>query len=141
MISAKQYLQQLKRLDTKIDQRLQELAELKARAFGSGGAAPEGDRVQTSLNGDKLAGSVAAYVDLEAEINRMIDDYVDRKHRIIGEIQQLPDDRYVKILFKRYVEDKSFEKIAKELHYSYDHICRLHGNALTEFERCHKMSD
>ncbi len=39
------------------------------------------------------------------------------------------------MLFKRYVEYKSFKVIAKEMHYSYQYVIRLHKQALKEFEK------
>mgnify|MGYP006916073174 CR=1 FL=1 len=39
------------------------------------------------------------------------------------------------------MSNKNFEKIAVETGYSYDHIIRLHGHALMEFQKtCHTMS-
>lgn len=79
--------------------------------------------------------AVDKYVDLERKINNMIDRMTDLRHEIIEKIQQLNDERYVQILYKRYVEFKSFELIACELKYDYKWTCRLHGYALQEFEK------
>lgn len=138
---AKDYLKQLRKLDTKINQRIAEKEGIRDSMLRTGASATDNIRVQESGSGDKLSKGMAAYLDLEAEIDAAIDEFVSTKHRIIGEIQSLEDDRYIRVLYKRYVEYKKFEVIAVEMDYSFDHVCRLHGRALLEFERCHKMSD
>jgi hypothetical protein len=133
-MTAKQYLGQIRILDIKIRQRQREAAELKLAATCTGSISAQGEKVQTSASGDKLLNAVARYVDLEAETQRMIDAMQKRRHKIIAEIQSLEDSRYIEILYKRYVEFKSFEFIACEMHYNYTWICELHGKALKAFE-------
>lgn len=133
-MTAKQYLSGLKALNSKIAQKLQEAQELRALAFGVGSLASDNERVQSSPSGDGRQITLAnRYLDLETEINRLVDIYVDRKDRIINEIHQLEDARYIEILFKRYVEFKPLTKVAKEMHYTYKWTCDLHGRSLTSF--------
>ena len=73
-------------------------------------------------------------IDLEAEINAEIDRFVDEKHKIINQIQGLKNSDYISLLFKRYVEFKSLERICVEMNFSYDYIKHLHGYALKDFE-------
>jgi len=138
---AKEYLRQIRKLDIKINQRIKEQGELRSRMFSIGGSSTDSVRVQESREGDKLSNAVSEYLDMEAEIDAMIDDLVNAKHRIIGEIQSLEDERYMQILYMRYVEYKHFYEIADELHYSLEHTIRLHGWALVQFEKdvikCH----
>ena len=63
-----------------------------------------------------------------------IDSYTELKHKIINEIHQLADKRYVDILYKRYVDGMKFEQIALEMNYEYKWTCSLHGRALLAFE-------
>lgn len=133
-MTAKQYLGQIRSLDIKIRQRKREIEELKLSATCTGSISAQGEKVQTSASGDKLLNAVARYVDLEAETQGMIDAMQKRRHDIIAEIQSLEDSRYIEILYKRYVEFKSFEFIACEMHYNYTWICELHGKALKAFE-------
>ncbi len=53
----------------------------------------------------------------------------------IGSIEMLSSDIYKSILYKRYVEDKSFEQISTDLQYTYNYTCALHGNALIELSK------
>lgn len=141
-MTAKQYLSSLKLLNIKINHKLQEVEELRALSFSTGGLAADNERVQTSPSGDgRQIALVNRYVDMEMEINQLIDKYVDRKDKIINEIHQLEDARYVEILFKRYVEFKTLTSVAMEMAYDYSHIRRLHARALEDFESRYKMSD
>lgn len=134
-MTAKNYLRQIRLLDQRITQRMEEAAELRQLALGFHAVEIKQDAVQTSPDGDKMAEAVGRYVDLEEEINRMIDDFVDLKHKIIGEIQKLDDDRLMTLLHLRYVRYMTFEKIAVEMGYTYQWVCELHGQALQAFEK------
>lgn len=134
---AKRYLQEIQRLEELLNQRLEELSSLKAM-YGLRGCNLS-EKVQTSTKGDALESSVIKYVELQDKVNTMIDEFVDKKNKIISQIQSLTDTRCIKILYMRYIRYMSFESIAVELCYSYDHIRRLHAKALKDFERCHKM--
>ena len=134
-MTAKEYLQQLQRLDTVINQKIKEVRDLRLKSQSTGSIDYSKERVQTSPSGDapfvKLIGRI---VDLEAEINAEIDRYVDEKHKIINQIQGLKNADYISLLFKRYVEYKSLERICVEMNFSYDYIKHLHGYALKDFE-------
>ncbi len=137
-MTAKQYLGQIRSLDIKIRQRKREIEELKLSATCTGSISAQDEKVQTSASGDKLLNAVARYVDLEAETQNMIDAMQKKRHKIIAEIQSLEDSRYIEILYKRYVEFKRFDQIARECNYSCTHIKRMHGQALQEFTKIHK---
>ena len=129
----KKYLQQLHRLELYIEQRQEELNRL--RELIGCNAIDYGERVQTSPSADDIPNEVIRRAELEADISRKIERFLQLKHKIINEIQ-LPDNAvYVNILYKRYVEYKSLEEIAVEMNYSYIHIKRLHGYALLEFKK------
>ena len=135
-MSAKQYLLQLQILDMKINQKIEESAQLRSIVQGRGMSC-DSERVQTSP-ANIQENMIVKYLDLEREIDKMIDAYVDQKDKIINQIHELSDVRYIKILFDRYVPDenghtKSFEQISVEMNYSYTYVCDLHGQALIAF--------
>ena len=97
----------------------------------------DSERVQTSP-ANIQENMIVKYLDLEREIDKMIDAYVDQKDKIINQIHELSDVRYIRILFDRYVPDekghtKSFEQISVDMNYSYTYVCDLHGQALIAF--------
>lgn len=137
-MTAKEYLSQLKLLDLKINQKIEESSALRELVKGRG-MAYDGDRVQTSPR-NAQEDLIIRYTDLEQDIDGMIDQYLYLKDRIINEIHQLSDSRFVRILHDHYVPDqsnrvKSLEQIAVELDYTYKYVCELHGYALQEFSR------
>lgn len=134
-MKAKEYLQQLQRLDTVINQKIKEVDDLRLKSRSVGSIDYSKERVQTSPSGDApFVKPICKIIDLEAEINAEIDKFVDEKHKIINQIQGLKNSDYISLLFKRYVEFKSLERICVEMNFSYDYIKHLHGYALKEFE-------
>ena len=133
-MTAKEYLRQIELLNAKISRRQKQIDELHALAEGNGSPSLS-ERVQTSMDGDKMSDAVSKYVDLESELEEMVCDLMVLKNRIIGEIEELDDVRYVQILEKRYVDCMTFEQIAVDMHMDIRHIFRLHGYALLKFER------
>ena len=53
----------------------------------------------------------------------------------IESLEQLPDETHRTILFKRYVENLSFEEISVEMGYAYNYTCNIHGDALKELSK------
>ena len=135
-LTAKQYLDQLRVIDTKINQKMEELADLMPAATSTGAIDYSKDRVQTSPQ-NAQENRICKYVDLDAEINREIDEFVDIKHRVTKEIQELNVDYYIKILFKVYVQYKTVKDAANEIGLSYQYVRDLHKKALKAFEELH----
>lgn len=135
-----EYLKQLQEMDSFIEQNIQYLemlqkiksekyTDLKVTDYTK-------EKVKNSKNNCADFESIVIKIsDMERNINYKIDCFVDKKHDIIKQIQSLKNSNYIKVLFKRYVEYKSFKVIAKEMHYSYQYVIRLHKQALKEFEK------
>lgn len=70
------------------------------------------EKVQTSGAKDTLGDLCAEIRDLEETVNGLIDDYVDAKEKIKGEISCIEDEKYRTILIERYVYDKRIGDIA-----------------------------
>lgn len=132
LVRGREYLEELKRLSVFIKQREKELEELREKAYGISAVNTEREKV---AGGRKpLCSVIDKYIDREREIHKIIDEYMDKKHSIIGEIQKMKNPLYAEILYKRYVDFESLEKIADEMNYNYNYIRRVHGNAVKEFE-------
>ena len=129
---AKDYLEQIHKLDVKVGQRITELNQMRERLTIIEGIDYSKDRVQsTPTSGNK---QIEDIVDLENDIKRLIQVESGVKHKIIGEIQTLDNPIHVDLLFRRYVECHSFERIACDMGYVYNYVCNLHGEALKAFE-------
>lgn len=133
-MTAKEHLLQVKRADAVIANRQSELENLRELST-SISCSNEGEKVQKTLDTDKISSLIAKIVDIQHEINDSIDDYIDLKHKIASEINGLGVGDHTKVLFKRYIEYKSWELIAVEMNFSIRHIYNLHGTALLEFQK------
>lgn len=138
-MKAKEYLQQLQRLDTMINQKIKELGDLRLMSQSVGDIDYSKERVQSSPSGDApFVKPVLCMIELEQEINTEIDRFVDEKHEIINQIQALQNPKHIDILYKHYVEFKRLEIVAVEMNFTYQYIVELHGTALKEFQLTHE---
>jgi len=126
---------QIEILSVKIEQKKQRAKEYRDLALCSGGFDYSKERVQTSNLGGQIEDRIIRYVSLESEITENIFMLQKMKDKITGEIHNLNNSDYIILLYKRYVECKSLGQIAKDMHYSYDRIKHMHGNALMDFEK------
>ena len=133
-MDTKQYLQQISRLDRMIQNKLAEISQLRELAM-SVSAVKNEERVQTTPNFDKIGTAYCKIEEMEEKLDKLIDEFVDKKNLIISQIDEIENETYYEILFARYIEKKTFEKIADEMAYSWRQVIRLHGRALQEFER------
>lgn len=132
-MTAKEYLNQISRLNRMINNKLVEIQQLRDLALGISSIST-GERVQSTPDFDKIGSKMAKIDELEKNLDETIDKYVDLKNRIIGQIESMEDEITYNILFSRYIEKKQFELIAIEMEYSWRQIIRLHGKALKQFE-------
>lgn len=93
------------------------------------------DKVQTSGPKNTLEETVAKIVDLEADINRRIDELVDMKQEAFTMINRIPDLDQQNILIGRYIQLKKWEDIALELNFSIQWVYELHGKGLLAFSQ------
>lgn len=133
-MTTKEYLGQISRLNRMINNKLTEIAQLKDMAV-SISAPQSGERVQTTPNFDKIGTKYAKIDEMERKIDGMVDELVDKKGKIIQQIDSMEDENTYNILFARYIEKKTFEVIATEMKYSWRQVVRLHGTALKQFEK------
>lgn len=126
MSEAKDYLNRIKWYDVLIDSKLEEmerLNDLVRRITPSMSGAAGGG------NGDKLGDTVAKIVDLQDEINRNIDDFVNLKSEASAMMEQIRQPEYYHVLHKRYVlfhttlNLKTFDYPLTTSN-AFDHICR-----------------
>lgn len=64
-------------------------------------------------------------VEKRKEVNRL-------RIYLSGAISSVPDEKLKKLLRLRYIDGITWEKIAEEMGFSYQWICKLHGKALSK---------
>jgi hypothetical protein len=132
-MDARQYLSQLKRLRSVIENKRAEIEQWKAVAYG---ITPQtnGERVQSMGKPDKMATAVCNYATIEAELEKQIDEYGETMLEVISVVEQLEDPFY-SIIHKHYIENKKFEQISEEVNYSYQYTTEMHRAALGMVQR------
>lgn len=131
-MNAKQYLNQLRTLESVIRARKGQLERLRAEQTFISAVSYDADRVQTSGNTDPMRG-VDRLLSLEQEIAQKVEAAERIRSRIIDEVESLQNPLYVSILLHRYIDGQKFEAIACDMGYSYVYVTHLHGEALQAF--------
>jgi hypothetical protein len=129
MADAKRFLQQVKLYDSKINSLLEELDNLKAMVTKITTTLKQ-DVVSSGGNQDKLGDAVSKIVDLEAEINRAVDCFINRKKAVNDVLDMVYDPEQYAVLYKRYILYKRWEQIACEMSMTYRGVLYVHGRAL-----------
>ena len=130
----KDYLLQIRLLDAQIDCMLSNVDGLRESLLRITPQLKQ-DVVTGGSSHDRMSSTIAKIVDLEKEINIKVDAYIDKKAQIIRMLEKVRNPDYLKVLQLRYIEYKTFDDIALEMHYSHCWICRLHGRALQTFAK------
>lgn len=136
-MNTKDYLKQIKVLDIKIKQLEEQVVRLKTLAMSPKGMSinnnPGGKKSVISEE-DRLNKLVVEYIDLEQKAAMLKKQLEATRSEIIGQIQRLEDVRYIDVLYRRYVKFESYERIAREMAYSMDHVKLIHRQALEKLE-------
>lgn len=131
-MQAGQYLRQLKTLDNMINAKL--LEKERIRALGENITPSLTERVQGGDIGDKVAATVIKLVELDKQIQEAIDRMVDLKKEATENINRIQDSRCRIVLSMYYLSNLTFEEIAKNIHYSYRWVLRIHKKGIKELE-------
>ena len=132
-MTAKEYLQDLRRLESEVRTRQESIDRLRSIASAPRSASM-GDRVTESRTCD-LSEILARIEDLETEWNSKIDELIDKKRKSQLQIDKLETAEHREVLTQYYINAHTFEQTAVNLSCSYMTVCRWHGRALQEFER------
>lgn len=130
---AKLFLEQVEKLDAIIKNKLIEQQQWRDIALGIT-ANMDGERVQSSGAKSKMADAVVKCVDMEAEIDRLVDNLVDTKKDVIKTIEQLYSPTEYNVLHMRYIQFKSLQEIADHYDRDYSWVTTTHGRALANVQ-------
>ena len=119
-MTAKEYLMQYREAMRRTQAITEHLTELRAVC----------EQLRTE-DGHRIAldKAVADLVDTEAKTAAEVDRLTALEAEIIGAIDRVPEP-YRTLLYERYVNGLTFEKIAVRMNYSWRQTIRLHGQAL-----------
>ena len=120
-MTAKEYLQQYRASMARTNSTEQHLHELKAEAI----------RLQDH-EGQSVAldDAVAQYVDACNDAAAYLDTLGVVRKEITDTIKAVQNEKLKLLLQEVYINGKNLVRVAADRDQSYEHICRLHGNAL-----------
>ena len=78
---------------------------------------------------NKLEQIVLKREELRNEIQEKVYELLDLRLKVFKEIEKLPSP-YMDIMFDRYINCKKWEDVARDQHYDYRHVIKLHKEAL-----------
>lgn len=128
-MDAKCFLRQTEKLDARIKNKMIERQQWRDIAF-SITANMDGERVQSSGSQSKMADAVSKCIDMEADIDRLIDQLIDTKREVVEVIEQLDSPTEYNVLHMRYIQYKGLQEIADHYGKDYGWATTCHGRAL-----------
>lgn len=133
-MTTKEYLLQVRKLDTTIKRLDQELARARNELITLRSSWPDGQPHGSGGKSDPVGEKAAQLADTITRIET--EQLETRSHLwyvrsvIIEKIGGVADPLLQEILYSHYVDGKCFEQIAVDIGYSWRHTIRKHGEAL-----------
>lgn len=93
------------------------------------------DKIQTSIDPDRLSRVMAEVVDGERELEQMKSEYLELQVKVENKINLLDYKLMRSILRMKYLDFKTLVDISADLGYSYDHIRRMHKKAVQQYKK------
>lgn len=114
-----------------IDDEINALLEAQQRAFTQATSTTSRLKEAKVVSSGGTSGLLESYVALGEKINRRVDELLRVKAEILSVIERAEDGTLRQLLMERYINGKTWEKVAVDMNYSYSNIIhRLHPAAL-----------
>lgn len=128
-MKAKEYLQKITFLDSKIDSNKERVMRYKESAENkTSNLSP--NKVQTSTSKQKMADAVCSYSDLE----RIIKADEEKKQEIIDTIGMLNPNEST-VLYKCYADAMTLWEISKDMDKSYSWVSKMHSRGVKNIQQ------
>ena len=132
-MTGQEYLDQLEHLEAMIKNKEIEKRQWRDIALGAT-AKYDGERVQSTGNQQKMSDAVIKLADIDREIDRIIDEKVDTRLKIIATIEKLPSMEY-RVLHSIYIKKMSLKEAAADCNKSYGWAKNVHADAVRHLGR------
>lgn len=133
------YLNQSRKLYDKIERKKQEIAEYHDTIQRIKAITNE-ERVQSSPMPDKIGSSIAKLIEMENEVDKIVEKYIDTTEKIARQIDDLPNEQQSKVLYYYFIKRLSVEQIENQKDFakgngiSRGHIYKLRREGIKNFE-------
>lgn len=132
-MTAKEYLNRVRRQNYILKQTERELAEIQADILTI-----RASSLLEHVSGSKNSDTADKYIRLENYMEKVStewDKLIDMRNEAKGFIRAMPDPMQQAVLYARYINGEQWEDIAMNMHYSWKGIFKLHGQALRVFDQ------
>ena len=126
---AKEFLQQVEKIDILLENKLIEKQQWRDIAIGIT-AHMDGDRVQSSGKQSKMENAIAKCMDMGEEIDRTVDQLIRAKQEVVKTIEQVQNPTWYKVLHMKYIQHLNLNEIADRCNGSYDWAKSAHSKAV-----------
>ena len=126
---AKEFLQQVEKIDILLENKLIEKQQWRDIAIGIT-AHMDGDRVQSSGKQSKMENAIAKCMDMGEEIDRTVDQLIQAKQEVVKTIEQVQNPTWYKVLHMKYIQHLNLNEIADRCNGSYDWAKSAHSKAV-----------
>lgn len=134
-MTAKEYLQQIRKIDLLIQNKLEQAQELRSKLEVKGINFESDGSTSATRNVTKMNDLIVSVVTLEEEINQQIDLLINKKREVMEMIDLLDNGDEIAVLYQRYFNYRKWEEIAVDMNYTYRGILKIHGRALQNLEK------
>ena len=131
-MEAKEYLERLMFLDKEISSKIATIQSLKSLAEKCTATLSDMPKSQGMKSKEDI---IIKKIILEQEMDLNVNQLIDHKKEAMKRIEGLNQPIYKILLWERYINGKSWVRIAQNLNYSNMQIHRLHSSALKEFQK------
>lgn len=123
-----EWLDDVRKLDYMVDNLILRKEEIRTLATKISSGQDDGMPHASGMS-DKVGNLVAKLVDMEEDISRAIDRYVDHKTEVCRQLEKLPAKQY-QILYLHYIRYKSWSEVADEIGYGFRQVRRIKNEGL-----------
>ena len=128
-MNAKEYLQQIKKIEIEVGMLLNEINDLYTPI-----SAVRFDNVPGVPDYDATLHIVERIDTLKERYLKRVDELMTIRDEIVTTILRMQNTNAAKVIYHRYVDLWSYGRIARRLSYSVSHVKRLHFEGLQEIE-------
>lgn len=128
-MNVQEWLEKVKVLDERINRMIDKRDQLMAIATDVSAKPITDMPIDTGGTiSQKMQDAVCALIDLDRELNKVVDEFIDHKRNVISAINNLPDFER-DIFYRHYIKYESWIKIADSLGYSRMQLWRIRQGA------------
>lgn len=132
-MTAKTYLDQLKNIDKRINDKIMEAQKWREIAQNPSAHISE-VKVQKTILPDRLGDAISKAVTYEQESEDLASELTELKHTIIRQIDEIGDEKYYNLLKGYYIKRMTYTELGKQEKLSYKQAKRQVQLAIDSFD-------